>query len=73
MQARLVCRAAQAQDQAIAPGRSWLLNGLRIAVHFRRGDIAENKRWHDRMLPPAYYVNVVKSMVQVGMLAGAIS
>lgn len=46
-------------------GRPYLLHGLRLAVHFRRGDIAENKRWADRMLPPDYFINVVQQIVQV--------
>jgi hypothetical protein len=38
---------------------------LRLAVHFRRGDIAENKRWADRMLSPHYFINVVRQIMQV--------
>lgn len=53
-------------DAPPQPGRPYLLHGLRLAVHFRRGDIAENKRWADRMLSPYYFVNVVRQIMQVG-------
>jgi hypothetical protein len=64
MQARLVCERPQ-PDSPPQPGRPYLLHGLRLAVHFRRGDIAENKRWADRMLSPYYFINVVKQIMQV--------
>lgn len=65
VQARLVCDRPQ-PDAPPQQGRPYLLHGLRLAVHFRRGDIAENKRWADRMLSPYYFINVVRQIMQVG-------
>ncbi|KAF8062660.1 HET-E1 [Scenedesmus sp. PABB004] len=60
---KLVCR----RPDSLAPpelGRPWLLHGLRVAVHLRRGDVAASPRWAKRLLPPSYYVNVVRSVMQ---------
>jgi hypothetical protein len=65
LQARLMCDRPK-HDAPPLPGRPYLLHGLRLAVHFRRGDIAENKRWADRMLSADYFINVVKQIMQVG-------
>jgi uncharacterized membrane protein len=69
-QARLLCDRPK-HDAPPQAGRPYLLHGLRLAVHFRRGDIAENKRWADRMLSTDYFVNVVKQIMQVS-LCGAV-
>jgi hypothetical protein len=65
VQTRLVCQQPSAGD-VLAPGRPWLLNALRLAIHFRRGDIATNSRWSHRMFPPTYYTNLAKQITQVG-------
>jgi hypothetical protein len=64
VQARLVCDRPK-HDAPPQAGRPYLLHGLRLAVHFRRGDIAENKRWADRMLSTDYFINVVRQIMQV--------
>ncbi|KAF6254646.1 hypothetical protein COO60DRAFT_295910 [Scenedesmus sp. NREL 46B-D3] len=63
-EARLVCQQPSAGD-GMAPGKPWLLNALRLAIHFRRGDIATNSRWSHRMFPPTYYINLAQQITQV--------
>jgi hypothetical protein len=64
LQTRLVCQQPSAGD-ALQPGKPWLLNALRLAIHFRRGDIATNSRWSHRMFPPTYYINLAQQITQV--------
>ncbi|WIA19534.1 hypothetical protein OEZ85_004143 [Tetradesmus obliquus] len=61
---RLVCQRPSA-GAGLQPGKPWLLNALRLAIHVRRGDIATNSRWSHRMFPPAYYVHLAQQITQV--------
>ncbi|KAF8058943.1 WIN1 [Scenedesmus sp. PABB004] len=61
---RLVCKKPTSADH-FTPGKPWLLSSLRVAIHFRRGDIATNLRWSHRMLPTSYYVNLARQITDV--------
>lgn len=65
LQTRLVCQKPSTAGQ-VTPGKPWLLNALRMAIHFRRGDIATNSRWSHRIFPPTYYINLAKQITKVG-------
>jgi hypothetical protein len=65
LQTRLVCQQPSAGD-SLPLGKPWLLNALRLAIHFRRGDIATNSRWSHRMFPPSYYINLTQQITRVG-------
>jgi hypothetical protein len=45
--------------------KPWLLRSIRVAVHMRRGDITQNVRHLNRLLPLRFYINVLKQLTQV--------
>lgn len=53
-------------------GKPWLLDAVRVAIHFRRGDIATNSRWVHRLLPAGYYINLAKQITEVLEEAGCV-
>jgi hypothetical protein len=54
-----------------APHRKpWLLRSIRVAVHMRRGDITQNVKHLNRLLPLGYYVNVLQRLTKVTNFVG---
>jgi hypothetical protein len=67
LQPPLSCRSSSSSSSSGSTGvhsKPWMLDGLRFAIHIRRGDVVTDG-WTERILSTQYYINLAKAVTQV--------